>query len=632
MIEVGASNFLLSPALGCFVVQEQKNTTLSTRWRARLLDRVNVATATSVILSLILSIYFIVKSEIVVQHRRAFILFDDAAISLVYARNFATGHGLAWTYGQHPVEGYTNFLWTLWMSFLELTHVSDRMIGLLVMMSGAALLALNTFLVTRIAFIISKGSFVAVAITGAFTATFFGLAFWTLQGMETGLVACAYSAAVLIVLHLRDVGVAQRTTWWWVGLGITFGAAGLTRDDCLVIVAVIAIYAWATLRPTLRQTFLVALPAGIAILGHEIWRIAYYHHPFPNTYYLKLYKIPLGTRFFRGYLTITQNLTLQYIVPVALILVFLVVSRHSRTKLPVGFPLLGTIVAAQMAYVFYVGGDTYESTFWDRYLVPVAPLLIIAAVVSASGLVQKKENARWNFGAVAIIVAFGTLINWWSVIPTWQIQVGPNFQSETSAWVAVNLACAGSLLILGIAVSGGLASATRGTMVAGIAIIVALGAVPWFDFHKSGSEEIPLDRIVSLIGVAMRYATPSNATIAYVSVGNQTYFSHRAVIDLLGYTDHYVATTAPHTEAYFLPGHNKWDYEYSIHKLRPKVVEDLFQPTPQDIRNMTTWGYQSQYFAYVGTIYWLPGWFNPKAFSRNFGKIDPPRHEYARHF
>jgi hypothetical protein len=45
--------------------------------------------------------------------RDLLLLFDDAMISMRYARNFAEGYGLIWNPGQAPIEGYTNWLWTL---------------------------------------------------------------------------------------------------------------------------------------------------------------------------------------------------------------------------------------------------------------------------------------------------------------------------------------------------------------------------------------------------------------------------------------------------------------------------------------------------------------------------------------
>src|SRR4051812_9442686 len=53
------------------------------------------------------------------EGKRIFTLFDDAMISMRYARNLAEGRGLVWNPGEQPVEGYTNFLWTLWMAVLH---------------------------------------------------------------------------------------------------------------------------------------------------------------------------------------------------------------------------------------------------------------------------------------------------------------------------------------------------------------------------------------------------------------------------------------------------------------------------------------------------------------------------------
>ena len=53
-----------------------------------------------------------------------FSLFDDAMIAMRYARNMAEGHGLVWNNGEY-IEGYTNFLWTLWMAIIHLLPVPE---------------------------------------------------------------------------------------------------------------------------------------------------------------------------------------------------------------------------------------------------------------------------------------------------------------------------------------------------------------------------------------------------------------------------------------------------------------------------------------------------------------------------
>ena len=82
-----------------------------------------------ILIAAVESIVIIGRAATTVGGKRAYLLFDDAAISLAYARNFADGHGLVWFAGQHPVEGYSNFLWTMIMTGVELGHPSDQMAG-----------------------------------------------------------------------------------------------------------------------------------------------------------------------------------------------------------------------------------------------------------------------------------------------------------------------------------------------------------------------------------------------------------------------------------------------------------------------------------------------------------------------
>jgi hypothetical protein len=82
-----------------------------------------------------------------------------------------------------------------------------------------------------------------------------------------------------------------------------------------------------------------------------------------------------------------------------------------------------------------------------------------------------------------------------------------------------------------------------------------------------------------------------------VWAGAIPYFSQRRSIDLLGKNDPVIA----HGPAryVFYPGHDKWDYAYSIGRLRPDLVVELWKPTPRDEQQLREWGYER-----VGE-YWL---------------------------
>src|SRR5690349_1811860 len=55
--------------------------------------------------------WLLFRTSFVVDGRRVFCLFDDAMISMTYARNVLEGHGLNWARQGEPVEGFTHPLW-----------------------------------------------------------------------------------------------------------------------------------------------------------------------------------------------------------------------------------------------------------------------------------------------------------------------------------------------------------------------------------------------------------------------------------------------------------------------------------------------------------------------------------------
>jgi hypothetical protein len=94
---------------------------------------------------------FIAKSSFVVDGVRYFALFDDAMISMTYARTFAQGHGLVWFPGAERVEGFTNPLWVAFMAFWHLLPIAQSKISLAVQISGAVFVLGAVYFTHRIA-------------------------------------------------------------------------------------------------------------------------------------------------------------------------------------------------------------------------------------------------------------------------------------------------------------------------------------------------------------------------------------------------------------------------------------------------------------------------------------------------
>src|SRR3954452_11622808 len=210
-------------------------------------------------------VVFVARTAFSFQGRTYFTLFDDSAISMQYARNFAHGHGLVWNAGEH-VEGYSNLLWTLWMSLVHLVGVPDRYTALVVMVSAGALLIATLVVVRRLCdALVPEAPFVGV-IAMAMTALFYPLLFWALRGTEVAPAALLVTLAVLLAVRLQAEWTPRRG---W-ALGAVLAAAVLTRDDLIVPTAVLL--AWLVWQgaPATRRRALVLVAGVVAVIAaHE---------------------------------------------------------------------------------------------------------------------------------------------------------------------------------------------------------------------------------------------------------------------------------------------------------------------------------------------------------------------------
>src|SRR5829696_1534041 len=154
------------------------------------------------------ALLFIYRSSFIgIDGRRYFCLIDDAMISMRYAWNFSHGLGLVLNPGEY-VEGYTNPLMTLLMALATL--VFDKVNAVLaVQISGIVFMLVNAYLVMAIA-----GQLVSrqeeryrqlLQILAFLCAlSYYPLAYWSLMGMETGLLAVLVSGSVLSALRYGE--------------------------------------------------------------------------------------------------------------------------------------------------------------------------------------------------------------------------------------------------------------------------------------------------------------------------------------------------------------------------------------------------------------------------------------------
>src|SRR5262249_5143405 len=365
------------------------------RWNSRIAFRLLLAAF------LAYAGLFIHRTSFVVGGERYFSLFDDAMISMRYARNLAHGYGLVWNPGGERVEGFTNPLWVLYMAVIHLFPLPPSKTSLVVQVTAAALLALNLILVRGIALEATGGSEPIGLGAAALTASYLPLNNWGLQGMEVGLLAPVLSGCLWLALRsMRDLRF-RRAPY------VLLGASTLVRADMVVPLGALTLFFIATDAHHRRRHLGWAAAALIVFVGLQTaLRLWYFGDLLPNTYYLKLTGYPLLWRVARGVVVTAQFAWRFNIVLFAAPLVLLA-QRNVRAA------LLLWMFAAQLAYSIYVGGDAWE--YWggsNRYVVIAMPAFFVAlswslfivgeAVAQTLGLGSASTLAR----ASALVFSF----------------------------------------------------------------------------------------------------------------------------------------------------------------------------------------------------------------------------------
>jgi hypothetical protein len=489
-------------------------------------DAVRRARLTTIGLMLIGTLYaiyaaiFIWNTSFVVDDQRYFVLFDDAMVSMRYARNFAAGHGLVWNPDGAYVEGFTNPLWVAYMVLIHLVvPLPPEQISVAIQITGAVLLLANLWFVRQIADEIARGSpFVALSAV-LLTAFYLPLNNWGLQGMEVSAAVLATSAA--LCLALRSVREARYS----VMLPIVLAGSTAIRPDMLLPALVIFGMVLAAQPHLRRRHLLLGLPLIVAAVALQtLLRLRYYGDILPNTYYLKMTGYPVLLRITRGlFVTLDFVLRANWLLVLTPFLLLFV-----RRDWPV--LLLLAVFATQLAYSVYVGGDAWE--WWggsNRYVCVAMPGFFVLLAYAIDRLRQ------W---LLAQPILSSRLVN--------------------------------AAAVLGVTLTLLNVNAIRGAEALGEWVLLAR------PMHVAENQER-----VEIARLVQRITTPE-ATMAVVWAGATPYFAERTAIDLLGKNDTTIAHANARTRRdierfiYFYPGHVKWNYDYSIGELQPDIVVEVW--------------------------------------------------------
>lgn len=550
---------------------------------------------------------FILRTSFVFEDRRVFTLFDDAMISMRYAQNLAAGHGLVFNAGEPAVEGYTNLLWTLWMAAIHRLPLDESKLPLAVMLCGLGILFANLWAVRRIAERLAGGSTAVTRAAVCLTAFHYPLIFWTLRGMEVGLLTLVVDLAVLDALDLAERFATGRL----LRLCGLAALAALIRPDGVVPFVVIALFA-AVHVPRRAAAAVGALTLSLAatVAANTVFRIEYYGQALPNTYYLKMTGGPALARVAHGF-AVFVGLCLAHLFAPLIAAAAAAPRRRDPTH-----RLLAAVFLSQCAFSIYVGGDAWEfASFANRYVTVGMPALLVLAASGLSAIARLPERrlgrlAAAAFGFLGVVLLlqgsslfggtgrFRELVHFdrYPLLPRVVAALSILLGATTAAgWIAslasprvfVSFLTASRSLL-------GTTEARRLRTAAGLVLLLLNGP----DFVRWATDngiQVEAEKRWAEIGLRLRRMTTPRARLAVVTAGTIPYFSRRAVVDLLGKSDPVIAEGPRHgdvPQARLRPGHDKWNYAHSVGRLRPDVIVQLWHPTDDDFRYIESLGYE----------------------------------------
>ena len=349
---------------------------------------------------MVVAALLVVAAAALIAHSLVFnFVTDDAFISFVYSRNLAEHGQLVFNVGEPPVEGYTNFLWTVLLAgFLKLGLVPELMSRVLGTAFAVATLGVVAWLSRRL-----RGADWSWwdALPALLLAGVPGYACWASGGLETQMFTFLVTLGAAWHLdELADERAPRMRT------ALALALAALTRPEGSLLFALTALHrVLATLgarRFTLGRAEVRFVAAFLAIVvPHFLWRRWYYGWWLPNTFYIK--SSGVGGAWQQGgyYLLRVVEQFHLWVVPLVVV-AGLVVERQRGLRLLVGYALL--VVGVFAVYVASVGGD-FMGLF--RFVMPMIPLL---AVVTSLGL--RSSLARVERVAPLVVVAALGLHAW----------------------------------------------------------------------------------------------------------------------------------------------------------------------------------------------------------------------------
>lgn len=347
---------------------------------------------------------------------------DDSYITFRYSRNLADGFGPTWNAGVN-VEGYTNFSWMLALALFS--KLGADLVITSQVFGGVAMVA--TFFGVYLLWrrwsedepesgighpMVLCAMLTGIAFTGA-------LPFWGFSGMETALFTAFLTlGAALYISEQRH----DRAIPW---SAVVFAGAALTRPEGAIAAAVTAVFVLArTLDPerraieVRRATFWLST-FGALYIPYFTWRMVYYGHLLPNTFYAKVE--PTSALYDRG-LDYVWTYGTRYLLPA----MFVGMAILAKPSLRRDALYLMALTSVMLAAVVFEGGESFPH---GRLIVPVLPLAYAGGI---AGLAMALNQLPLTGRQPALIATFALTLAALALLRSSQELIGPITNERTA--------------------------------------------------------------------------------------------------------------------------------------------------------------------------------------------------------
>jgi hypothetical protein len=475
---------------------------------------------------IIFLIFIVITVLFVIHSLHLAVITEDAFIGFRFAKNIAEGNGLLWNIGESPVEGYTNFLWIILCYF---AIIAGTNLILFVKVAGIAfsiiILIYVYFFCSKLLELNSISSLIACAFL-----TFSGpFATWASSGMETNLFTL-----FIVASCYHEISYWKSRHKGSLVLSLTYCLlATLTRPEGLgILIILITLHYYRVFAENQSKEIINYAILGLIIFVipfsiYFTWRVSYYGHLFPLTYYAKtgggILQWIRGAKYLWFFF-------IHFLLPLAPLLIFLFWEKRAQilrtnlfslgwinsqiTSYRYGLVLCSVICLGYSCYIVLIGGD-YMAMY--RFFVPALPFIYIIRAAAFYQLVKDYGKLNKNYYLI--------------------------------------------LMLIGIAFTGTFLQSTSLEKVIYKKPSITHGQYQGVQFERWNTNRL------SLIGKFFNeYKHNGNESLATDAIGAVSYYSDLMVYSIHGLVDPRIATMESENLGKGFPGHEKSDISYTLSK------------------------------------------------------------------